>query len=232
MTEKIKYTRKDLKGPDEFVSTFSRLVSWVKENRLRVGMAAAVAFLIAGGVLGSRAYFAWEEEKATSDLWPHLNRAREFLQAPAAADAQKLAGLEQFLAAHVNRHPDTRTAVYARYYLGSIAYLRGNYDLAAAQFQAALASGKAKDLFIFLLREGLAQSLEAKGDFAGAARAYREAAASAGPEMKTLAMSGEARTLEFQGKRREAADVYRKILVEDPGTPLKEFVEIKLQQLG
>lgn len=232
MAEKIRYTRKDLKGPDEFISTFSRAVSWLKENRLRFGVGVAAALLAAGGVFGARAWFAWEEEKATRDLWPHLNRAREFLQAPGAADDQKLAGLEQFLMAHVNRYPDTRTATYARYYLGSIAYTRGNYDHAAMQFRAALSGGKAQGSLLFLLKEGFAQALEAKGDFAGAAAAYRDAAASATQELRTLAMAAEARTLEFQGKGREAADIYRKILADDPQTRLKEFIEIKLQQAG
>lgn len=33
MAEKIHYTRRDQKGPDEFISTFGRVDSWCKENR-------------------------------------------------------------------------------------------------------------------------------------------------------------------------------------------------------
>ena len=36
MTRKIKYTRKDLKSPDEFISTLSRATLWMKENRTTV----------------------------------------------------------------------------------------------------------------------------------------------------------------------------------------------------
>ena len=36
MAEKIRYTRRDLKGPDEFISIFGRAVAWAKENRLRL----------------------------------------------------------------------------------------------------------------------------------------------------------------------------------------------------
>lgn len=232
MAERIKYTRRDLKGPDEFISTFSRVVGWIKANRGRVAAGAAVVVLAAGGVLGARAYFAWQEERATRDLWPHLNRARELLQGPAPLDDEKLAALEQFLAAHLQLHPDTRAAVFAQYYLGTIAYLRGNYDLAAAQFRAALSSGKAKDSLAFLLHEGIAQSLEAKGDFAGAGAAHREAAGVAGHDLRALAMLGEARALELQGKPKEAGDVLRRILSEEPSLTLKDFIEIKLRRLG
>src|SRR5512138_2256619 len=125
MAEKIKYTRKDLKGPDEFMTTLGRAVAWGRENRPKVLAAVAVAVLAVAGVFGTGAYFRWAEEKATADLWPHLNKAREFLQAPTSADAEKLARLEQFLGAHVKVHPGTKAALYARYYLGSIAYTRG-----------------------------------------------------------------------------------------------------------
>lgn len=232
MAEKIRYTRKDLKGPDEFISTFGRAVAWIRRNRVRAGIGIGAVVLVVCGAFGVRAWFAWQEQKATRDLWPHLNRAREFLEAPGAADPQKLAALEQFLAAHVAIHPDTRAAMYARYYLGSIAYRRGDYDAAAAQFQAATAADGAKGVLAFLLREGLAQALEAKRDYAGAARMYREAAEAATPAMKTLALAGEARTLELQGKTREAAEAYRRILAAEPPARLKEFVEIKLRQLG
>jgi hypothetical protein len=86
MAEKIKYTRKDLKGPDEFISAFSRAVAWARENRSKMLAGAGGVLLLIGGVLGAQAYFRWEENKATRDLWPHLNRAWEVLLAPSMAD--------------------------------------------------------------------------------------------------------------------------------------------------
>jgi len=165
MGRKIKYTRKDLKGPDEFISTLGRATLWIRENRSRVLVAVAVLMMAAGGVFGTRAYVRWQEAKANRELWPHLNQAREVLQVPSVADQEKLDRLVEFLTVHVNLHPDTGAAVFARYYLGSIAYLRGDYDQSAAQFRSAITSGKEQGtLMDFLLREGLAQALEARGD--------------------------------------------------------------------
>lgn len=230
MAEKIRYTRRDLKGPDEFISTFGRSVTWAKENRARVVAGALGIVAVVALTFGTRAYLQWEENKSSRDLWPHLNRSREILQAPSAAEPEKLAAIEQFLVVHANSHPDTRATVYARYYLGSIAFARGNYDLSVSQFKAGIATGKETGIMKYLLRQGIASSLEAKGDFAGATAAYREAATFADGDLKTQSRLGEARILSLSGKNTEAAALYRLILKEAPDTPLRDVVEIRLAQ--
>jgi len=233
MAEKIKYTRKDLKGPDEFISTLARLTEWGRENRGKA-IAAGIGFvLLLGGVLGTRAYLLWQESKASRDLWPHLNRARVLLESPGDADPEKLAQLEQFLTAYVNLHPGRKTTGFARYYLGSIAYLRGNYDLSAAHFRAAIGFAKEEQSIMgFLVRLGLAQSLEAKGDLPGALAAYRDTAAHATGEQRTQPWMGEARILAAMGKPAEAVERYRGILRENPDSPMREAIEIRLSQAG
>lgn len=232
MAEKIRYTRKDLKGPDEFMTTLGRGVAWSKENRPKLLIAVAAVALALAGVVGTAAYLRWEEEKATANLWPHLNRAREFLQAPTAADAEKLARIEQFLVAHVNAHPKTKAALYARYYLGSIAFMRGNHDASVGWFREALVAAKDQPDMAYLVRTGLAQALEAKGDMANAATAYRDAAESASGALRAEARMGQARTLLLQGRRDDAAAIYRAVIAENPDSPQKELAELKLSRMG
>lgn len=233
MARKIKYSRKDLKSPDEFLSTLGRATLWMKENRSAVLAAVVAVVLASAGVIGTRAYFRWEESKATRDLWPHLNRAREYLEAPATADREKLDRLEEFLTAHVRLHPDTRAAVFAKYYLGSIAFLRGDFERSAMQFRSAIAAEKEQGtIMAFLLREGLAQALEARGDAQGARTAYEEAASFANGELRTPAWMGQARMLAILGRKEDAAAVFRRILVENPETPMKELIEITLSHMG
>jgi tetratricopeptide (TPR) repeat protein len=159
-----------------------------------------------------------------------LNQARETLQSPTSADEEKLIRLEQFLTGNANTHTGTVAAVYAKYYLGSIAFLRGNYDLSATHFRGAILAGKQDDVMPFLLREGLGQALEAKGDFVGASEAYRDAATFAGGNLKTHAQMGQARAWNLSGRKREALGLYRQILTENPDAQTREFVEIKLAQ--
>ena len=230
MAEKTGFSRRDLKGPDEFISTFGRAIAWCKENRLKVAAGTIGVVAVVALALGTRAYLQWEENKSARDLWPTLNRAQELLQAPFAADPSQLAAVEQFLQGHVGRHPNTRATVYSLYYLGSIAFFRGKYDLAITQFRAGIATGKEAGILRYLLRQGIASSLEAKGDFAAAAAAYRDAGAVAEAGMKTQSRLGEARVLGLAGKKTEAAALYRLILKETPDTPLRDLVEIQLAQ--
>src|SRR4030065_1556907 len=97
MARKIKYTRKDRKGPDDFISTLGRATLWIKENRFPVLVALTAVILAAGGVFGARAYYRWQEAKANRDLWPQLIQAQEVLRSPEGADEEKLGRLERLL---------------------------------------------------------------------------------------------------------------------------------------
>lgn len=232
MAEKKRLSRRDLKGPDEFISTFGRTVEWCRENRTKVAAGAIGVVAVVAIALGARAYLQWGENQSSKELWPTLYRAQGLLQAPSAADPSQLASLEQFLEGHLSRHPDTRAAVYSLYYLGSIAFSRGNYDLAISRFRAAIATGKEAGILKVLLRQGIANSLEAKGDFDAAASAYRDAGSVAEADMKTQSRLGEARVLGLAGKKTEAAALYRLILKESPETPFRDLIEIELAQTG
>ena len=231
MTDNSRLTRKDLKGPDEFITAFGQAVAWFRENQPKVlGAAGAVVALVLL-VFGVRWYFDWQEARANQALWPQLNRASEILQSSGKVDDQQLVVIEQFLSSYVNQHPRSDSAVYARYYLGSIAFTRRNYDIAIAQFKAALDLGKEKGFMRFLCRQGLAQTLEAKGDYASASTAYREAAAAAAGDLRFQAKLGEARTAVLMGRNADAAAVYREILTANPDPSTKEFVEWKVARM-
>lgn len=230
MAEKTGFSRRDLKGPDEFISTFGRTVAWCKENRSKAATVAIAVVAVVTLVLGTQAYLQWKENKSERDLWPTLDRAQQQLQAPYAADPLQLAAVGQFLQGHASTHPNTRATVYSLYYLGSIAFIRGDYDLSITQFRAGIATGKEAGIMRYLLRQGIASSLEAKGDFPAAAAAYRDAGAVAEENMKTQSRMGEARVLGLSGKKAEAAALYRLVLKETPETPLRGLVEIQLAQ--
>lgn len=231
MTENSRMSRKDLKGPDEFISAFSGAVAWFRQNQMQVLAAAGAVFLLIAAVSGTRSYFAWQEAKATKDLWPNLNKAREILQAPEKPDNEKLVNIEQFLTSYINLHPRNDAAVYARYYLGSIAFRRRNYDVAIAQFKAALEPGKDRGVMRFLTRLSLAQALEAKGDYASASVAYREASNVAPGDLKFQARLGEARMLSLLGRGPDAIAIYQEIVASNPDPSLKELAETKLARI-
>ncbi|MEW6721524.1 MAG: tetratricopeptide repeat protein [Thermodesulfobacteriota bacterium] len=231
MAEKIRYTRRDLKEPDEFISTFGRTIAWCKENRSKVALAVLALVVALAAAFGTRGYLRWQEGKAAGAIWPLLEEARNFLESPPGADNAALMALEGKIASLAKEHSGTRASAYAHYYLGSLAFRRGDYAGSLFRFHEGIRTGKAQGVLRFLLRNGVANALEAKGDYAGAASAYREAADAAGPAMKTDALFGEARVLGLSGRKAEAVAVYRHILKENPETGMKDMIEFMIARL-
>jgi tetratricopeptide (TPR) repeat protein len=231
MGEKIRYTRKDLKGPDEFISTFGRVLEWCRENRSVVakGLLAVTAVLVL--TLAASGYIQWKERRAAAGIWPYLEQAREMMAAPSGEASGDIAAMEKTISSLAEKHSGTRAALYAQYYLGSIAFRRGDYEGSAARFREAIGNGKDEGVLRYLLRKGVACSLEGKGDFAAAAAAYRDAAEYAGPQMKVQALLDEARALGLSGKKAEAVSVYRQIVKENPDSVKKDLIEIKMAHM-
>lgn len=231
MGEKIRYTRRDLKGPDEFISTFGRVVEWCKENSSMAGKGLLVVLTVLVLSLAASAYFRWQEKKAASEIWPYLEQAREMMSAPAGAGSVDMSAMEKSISSLADKYSGTRAGLYAQYYLGSIAFRRGDYDGSATRFRDAIKNGKDKGVLKYLLRKGVACALEAKGDLAGAAASYRDAAELGGPWMKAQARFDEARTLELSGKKSEAVSVYRRIIEENPESIQKDLIDIKMAHM-
>lgn len=235
MVKKIKYTRKDLKAPDEFVSALTRLTDWAKENRGVVIGAALAAIVVSGAVFGTITYLRWKERAAGRALWPQIARVEALLQAPKTTDKAELAPLEASLARAVEQHHGTRAAVFGEYYLGDITYRLGKYAASATWFRKALRDRyKEGTILDYLLQVGLAQALESQGDEEKAEQAYKDAAAAATGELRIEAQMGRARTLSTLGHKKKAEQVLRGILAENPDTPedVKALIEIELAQLG
>jgi tetratricopeptide (TPR) repeat protein len=172
--------------------------------------------------------------KAGRDLWPYLEQARELLAVPAGAPGVQpgnLAAVESSISSLVTKHSGTQAAACGQYYLGSIAFYRGDYEGSIARFKEGIRSGKAEGVLALLLLKGEANSLEAKGDFAAAAVSYRKAAETAGPQLKSRLNFGEGRVLELSGKRTEAASLYRKTIKENPDSRIKDLIDIKLSRM-
>jgi len=229
MAEKIKYTRRDLKEPDEFLTTFGRVIQWCGENRSKVTL--AVLLLVAAMVLtlGTRAYFQWQESKAGLELSASLDAVRQTLAAPALVGPPS--AVEASLESVAEKYSRTQAGAQAQYYLGCLAFHRGDFDKSIERFRAGIRVGKKDGVLAYLLRNGVASSLEAKGEFAAAAASYKEAAEFAGPEMKSRAQFGEARSLGLAGQKTQAVAVYRRIIEENPETPMKDLIGFMISRL-
>gem|GEM_PF-644132 len=234
MAEKIKYTRKDLKGPDEFISTFGRAVLWSKENQLKITAGILAVAVVLALVLGGKAYFQRQDRKAALEIWPYLKQARLVMATQADANPESLKAVEQTISSLASKYKGTKTAFFAQYFLGDIAFARGDYEASASIYNEAIKKTGRKDrLMVFLLNSGTGKSREATGDYAGAAEAYGKAAnsADAASAMRTIAQLDQARALELANKKSEAIALYRKIIEENPESTQKDFIEIKIARM-
>jgi len=235
MTEKIRYTRKDLKGPDEFISTFGQVVEWSKGNQSKIAAGIFAVVVVLALVFGGRAYFQWQDRKAAAEIWPYLKQARAMMMTPTGVESANMASMEQTISSLVSKHKGTKTALFAQYFLGNIAFLRGDYEASLSRYNEAIKkTGRKDQLMTFLLNIGAGSSLEASGNYAGAAESYRKAADAAGSvdsSKRTIAQLDEARALELAGKKSEAVALYRRIIEENPESIQKDLVEIKIARM-
>ncbi len=205
--------RKDLKGPDEFITATTDVVTWAQRNSRSVLLGVGGAVVV---FLGLGFYFtnqAAQRRDANADLAAALAtyRAGQFTEAAAALDRvsaewndSAIAPLAEVLAANSRlREGDAGAAITA---LSAVEvsrlpeHMRQQRDLAWAT------------------------ALEETGEYAAAAGKYAEAVSAGGPYTAD-ALLGEARTRARNGETDRAAELYRKALADFPTRMNRSFIE-------
>jgi len=205
--------RKELRGPDEFITATTGVFTWAQSNSRAVlavvGVAGAV-FLGAGFYYSQQAA---QRRDANADLAAALATYREGDYAAAAESFDRVA--EQWKGASVAPLAAVLTAnsrVRAEDPKGAIEMLT---SIGADELPAHLRQQHAL---------AWATALEVQDDWAGAATKYAEASAAEGPYTAD-AMVGEARMRARLGEADRSAELYRKALSDFPDRLNKAFVE-------
>jgi|SRR5579862_5657751 len=216
-----RFRRKDLKRPDEFVSRGRQLIEWTQGNRklvLQVGGGIAVLVVIVAGLLSVRGARA---RQANDDLTQALVVLRAGHNSEAATQLMDVA----------NRWQSTNPGRIARLYAVQADLKADNVDGATAALQELLDN---QDLTPYLRQDALATlgyALDRKGDLAGAAARYSEAASLEGP-YTAMAVLGEASCRERLGQKDEARKLYERYAREFPEAAETDIVTGKLAALG
>ncbi|MEW6143851.1 MAG: tetratricopeptide repeat protein [Thermodesulfobacteriota bacterium] len=154
MATKIKYTQKELKGPDKFSSTVIAGFEYFSDHSKKIVLivVAVIAVLVAAYILqGMREN---EDDEAAN----MFNSAVEQFDAGNEQEA-----LNGFLAVR-KEFPDNKITKIALYYAGVINFRLGNYDESINDLNEFLNSGVDEDLLIqsALLTQGLARFEQGK----------------------------------------------------------------------
>lgn len=240
-----KISRKKLREPDEFVSFTQRALGWLYDKRSLLITAGLIVIAIVLGFFGWR----WYVEEATLEASSAFVDAREILDAPVASSSDPaeagtsqadgsypseqdklraaLAALEQVQ----QNYGTSQTASLAAYFIGECHWRLGEYDQAIAAFERYLeAAGAGGELSAFAV-EGIAASLENKGEYAQAKKHYQRLTEPPFESQRARALYHMARMEQALGDEQAAARKLRELLDEFPQTPYRREAETRLSLL-
>ena len=154
MATKIKYTQKELKGPDKFSSTVIAGFDYFADHSKKIVLiVAAVIVVLAAAYLVHKYREGKNDEAALM-----FNTAVEKLDSGDLEGA--LAGFEEI----TKQFPDKKISKIAIYYSGVIDYKLGKYDDSINELNEFLTSGVEEDTLIqsAILTQGMARIEEGK----------------------------------------------------------------------
>ena len=237
-------TRHELKQ-DSFrgatLGAAEKTVHWSSEHKNKLIVAVVVLVVVAGAALGGWYYIEQQDQKASSELSRAVRTLDTYLRPagmPAQADFPSFASSqERATAAHkqfqaiVDKYPHTRTADFARYFLGLTAADLADYPAAERDLKQ-VASSRNRDLSA-LANFALASVYRNTNRSKDAIGIYKSLA-----EKPTQTVSKPAAQLElaatYQADQQplEAKKIYEQVQKENPATTdVGQLATAKLQEL-
>ncbi len=240
-----RYTRKQLKKPDEFVSF------WHKAYEAAAPYGRAIGLALLGGVVVLVLFWAFDHwstgkrEQATdkfaqatriaeADLItddnpakPEVDKVPRFKSDKERMDAA-LAELDKI----DKENPSSDVATRALLFRAGALYREGRYGDAEAAFKKYLDKAGADDSLGFLAREGIGLCAEAQNKLDDALSAYKALEPKSGDFFRDRALYDEGRVLMKKGDMKGAEAAYKDLLAKSPQTPLRDEVAMRLAQMG
>jgi hypothetical protein len=209
--------RKDLRGPDEFITATSQATAWANEHRSLLVAVGVVIVVLAGAAIG---WTRWTASKVAA-------ASRDFRAARLTFEAAKFAEAAPQFAALTDAYPETTFGRLAILYRGHSLARQGDNAGAVAAYEEFLASGSSVDYLKQEALVALGHARENTGDAAGALTAYTQAADIDGPS-RTEARIGAARLEEAAGHADKAQAFYAAAAEDVADGPIRDFVTSKL----
>ncbi|MCF8102759.1 MAG: tetratricopeptide repeat protein [Desulfarculaceae bacterium] len=222
--------KKLLKEPDEFLTISDRVIRWGKDNLNKVLWGATAVALVAAAILGARAYFDWQENRAAAELAPVMTAYLAAVEGRAKkADLGKLADQLQRVTAEYGSTP---AGLQARLALGDLRLSMGEFAQAAETLHALTQEGDLGPELAPMAWHGLGQALEGQKNYAKAAEAYARAISLSGPNLGVMYKLDRARVLAAAGDKDAAAQLYRELATQAAAPAVAEQARSALAAMG
>jgi predicted negative regulator of RcsB-dependent stress response len=225
-----KLSKKELKGPDVFQSTFERITDYISENQTRFYVmvtATVVAVAIAFGI-----YLYWNNYQTSAvEIYA---KAQENMTRSAQAKSPELAKESiKMYKELIDKYPGSWSAQMARYHIGNIYYHTGEIDNAIASYKDFVSSAKSDDTEIkFLALTSLGYCFETKKDIKGALGYFEEAQKNSNPGFESIGYRNVARIYEQLNDKKKALENYQNALLKTTDPSMMIFIKRKISSLS
>lgn len=223
-----KLSKKELKSPDAFQTTFEKVGEYVEENKGRViiaGTALACAVLLALGIYFYWSYYSGSALKLYAQAQENILKSGDNPQTTAANIPiyQKL----------MDQYPHTWSGRMAHYHLANIYYQQGDMNRAIASYEAFIAkTGSDKSGVKFLALTSLGYAHEARKDFKDALKYFEQAQKVYHTGFEMMSLRNLARAHEELNDKAKALEYYQKALAITTEPAAKIFIQRKIAALG
>jgi len=213
-----KLSKKELKSPDAFQTTFEKVSDYISENRTRVtiiGIALVCAVAIALGIYSYWSYYSGSALKLYSRAQENILKGGE--------NKETMNNNIAIYKELIEKYPHSWSGRMAYYHLGNIYYNSSELEPAIRSYEKFIAkAGSDKTGIKFLALTSLGYAYEVKKDFKQALKYFEQAQDVYSVGFETVGFSNIARAYEELNNKEKALEFYKKALEKttDPGATL------------
>lgn len=234
MAKKVRITRKEIKQPDEFITTSVRVLNFAQENKqtLMIVVGSVVAVFILTVLMVQRSSSL--EKKASNLLSEGAAAYSELITAEIVPGFERDESLRELIPVFegvVDQYSGTASALQALQYIGQIRYHLGEYEEAAAAYDKAASKKGLTGEVRGLVLQGLGYCREQMGDYQGAVESFQKIIDEKIGFLVEYAYFDIARNYELGDDLTRAVETYRTILLEVPNSPKATWVQAKIEML-
>jgi tetratricopeptide (TPR) repeat protein len=223
-----KLSKKELKSPDVFQSTFERAGDYVSENKTRVaviGIALFCAVLIAMGI-----YF-YLNHYSTSALRLYAKAQENIIK---SGDNKETVNENiKIFKELIDKYPRSWSGRMAYYHLGNIYYNNGELDQAINSYKKFVDKVRTDKTGVkFLALTSMGYSYEAKKDYKEALKYFEEAQSVYNTGFEMIGLRNIARAHEELNNKAKALEYYKKALEKTTEPAATIFIKRKISTLS
>ena len=223
-----KLSKQELKEPDIFQSTVTKIADYIEENKTRFyvfATAGIAAIVIAVGI-----YLYWSNYQ-TSAMQIYTKAQNNMLQSvynPSVADDTM-----DIFKELIDKYPYSWSARMAHYHLGNIYYNMGELDNAIDSYKKFISSVKSDEAGVkFLALTSLGYCYESRKDFKSALEYFEKAQTTKNVGFESMGYRNIARIYEQLNDKEKALENYKTALEKNNDAAMELFIKRKISSLS